>query len=557
MRCVQGQQRDSGCDGVTDFFVYRYAVYFISIFLRGTKMNSGWKLKSGVLLALAINVAYAGDNTDEKIVQLQKMLEAQQQQMQALAEALTELQQQKAVTPDKAVSTAANQKIEQQQWQIEAMADELKALQGARGKSEGQPVYASFKDGVKFEDGSGNWQLAINGRIQGDYRNFNPDVDAADTFSLRRARLGATMTFYKDYSVRVEGEYSSSSTSLTYGYLDINKFKPARFRLGQFKPFYGLERSMSTNFTDFQERSMADSLLGSTYDRGVMVFGTPMTGVNYSLAYINGSGTSDENNAKSDGKDITVRLTGNVAEMAEWKDTVIHVGGWWAEGNQGSRRQAAFIPTAQPEGRGVQFFSTTCSTAACGGTSATANGFKDNVERTRGGGELALAYGPLKLQGEYIRTNYDGPNYDRNMNAWYANLIWNVTGEPFAGMYKEGVFGRLKPINNFGGSGWGALQVGVRYSKFDASDFKTSNAAGTGVLVKTTPTATTGDGVLWAANEADAWTLGANWVLNPNTRVIMDWVHTRFNTPIKVRVNGQDSTFDNEDALTMRAQFDF
>ncbi len=59
-------------------------------------------------------------------------------------------------------------------------------------------------------------------------------------------------------------------------------------------------------------------------------------------------------------------------------------------------------------------------------------------------------------------------------------MMWNVTGEPFAGMYKEGMFGRLKPSNNFGDKGWGALQVGLRYSKFGASDFKATNAAGTG-----------------------------------------------------------------------------
>lgn len=519
-------------------------------------MQIVWKLSGTAVMALWLNAAYAADNgTDDKIAQLQKMLEAQQAQMQVLADELKAL---KAVK-DKPVSTASSKEIEQQQWQMEAMADELKALQAARGKSEGQPVFATFKDGVKFEDGSGNWQLAINGRTQADYRNFNPDVDAADTFSLRRARLGGTLTFYKDYSARVEGEYAGGSTTLTYGYFDINKFKQAKLRLGQFKPFYGLERSMSTNFTDFQERSMADSLLGSTYDRGIMVFGNPLPWLNYSLAYINGSGTSDENNAKTDNKDVTARLTGNIAEMAEWKNAVVHVGGWLGKGEQGSRRQSAFIPTVQSEGRGVQFFSTTCSTAAtaCGGTTATANAFKDNVDRTRGGTELALAYGPVKFQGEYIKTNFDGQGYSPDINAWYTNLVWNVTGESFADMYKEGVFGRLKPINNFGGSGWGALQVGLRYSKFDASDFKTGNTAGTGVLLKTTPTATTGDGVLWATNEADAWTLGLNWILNPNTRLMMNYIHTDFDTPIKVRVNGKDSTFDNEHALTMRAQFDF
>jgi phosphate-selective porin OprO/OprP len=498
-----------------------------------------------------------GALTEDRIKQLEQIVQQMQQQraeqdkqLQMLTEELTAMQQQMANGKE----------------------NDLKE----RGKSTGSPVLANFKDGITFEDGSGNWQLAINGRIQADYRTFNPDEDAADTFSLRRARLGGTLTFYKDFVARVEGEYAGSSTSLTYGYFDINKFKQAKLRLGQFKPFYGLERSMSTNFTDFQERSMADSLLGAAYDRGVMVHGSPLTGVYYSLAYINGSGTSDENNAKNDSKDFTVRMSGNLAQMAEWKDSVVHLGGWWAKGDEGSRKQAGFIPTVQTEGRGVQFFSTSCSgstTGACPTATATGlptyNAFKDNVERTRGGGELALAYGPVKLQGEYIRANYDGPNYSRDLDAWYASAVWNVTGEPFAAMYKDGVFGRLKPKNNYkeGAVGWGAFQLGLRYSKFDGSDFKATNAAGTGVLLvdsgltagnNTNPVRTSlGDGLVNAANEADTWTVGANWILNPNVRLVLNYIHTEFETPITVRVNGINDTLDEEDAITLRAQFDF
>lgn len=460
--------------------------------------NLRWKLKSGMLLALLVSNAYAGDNADEKITQLQKMLEQQQVQMQA-------------------------------------MADELKALQSTRGKAEGQPVYATFKDGVKFGDGSGNWQLAINGRVQADARTFDPDVAAADTFSVRRARLGATMTFYKDYAARVEGEYSGSSTTLTYAYLDMNKFKQAKLRLGQFKPFYGLERSMSTNFTDFQERSMADALVGSTFDRGVMVHGAPVGGIYYSAAWINGN-NADESDVKYDNKDLMAHVTGNIAELAGWKDTVAHVGGFYSYGKQES---GAAIPVIQTEARGYKLFET---------ADTTANKFTNPVNRTRGGIEMALANGPVKLQGEYIDANFDGRNFEHDMSAWYASLNWLTTGESFASAYKDGVFGRIKPKNNFafGNNGWGALQVGVRYSSFDGGDFITANTAGTGKLKATTKT-----------NGADAWTLGANWILNPNVRLIANYVHTSFDTPVTVTVSGKSKTFDDEDAVTMRAQFDF
>ena len=78
---------------------------------------------------------------------------------------------------------------------------------------------------------------------------------------------------------------------------------------------------MSTNFIDFLERSMANELLGNTFDRGVMVYGSPTQGFNYSLAYVNGiGGTADENNAKNDGQDLTIRGTFNIYELLSWPD---------------------------------------------------------------------------------------------------------------------------------------------------------------------------------------------------------------------------------------------
>ena len=488
------------------------------------------------LLAFACTVNAQADSSDtsEQLKKLQQMVEQLQQQR---------LEQDRQIE----LLTKELVGIENQVSQVKITKSEEK------GNSKGVPVLANFKDAISFEDGSVNWKLAINGRVQADYRHFSPDEDAADTFSLRRARLGGTLTFYKDYVARVEGEYSGGSTTLTYGYIDISKFQAAKLRLGQFKPNYGLERAMRANFTDFQERSMADSLLGSTFDRGVMVYGSPFTGVNYSVAYVNGTGTADENNTKNDGKDLTARATINLAEMMDWKDSVVHVGGFYADGNQGSRRLANFIPTGQTEGRGAQFFQTNCggntnstvdaaAAAACGGTLTTtaslANGLKNNVSRKRSGFETALAYQSVKLQGEYTNTSFNGAGCSRNIDAWYASAMWNVTGENFSDLFKEGVFGRSKPKNSYktAADGWGALQLGLRYSNFDASDVKSANVAGTGILLKT-PAATT-DGLLIATNKADAWILDTNWILNPNVRLMANYIRTDYDTPILVRVNG-------------------
>lgn len=461
-------------------------------------------------------------------------------------------------SPLSAVADDAATRIQALEQQLQALHQELAAMKQqleadrtarpseaapapAPAKKSARPVMAAFKDGITFMDDEGNWQMAINGRVQADYRWFRPDEDAADTFSLRRARLGATLTFYQDYLVRVEGEYAGGNTQLTYGYVEYQGLPKARVRIGQFKPLYGLERSMSTNFLDFQERSMADALLGGSYDRGIMVYGTPIRGTTYSLSYVNGSGTTDEPDARHDSKDASIRLTANLAELAGWKNSIVHFGGFYARGRQSAK--SAIVPSQRTEGRGLSFFSSTQ--------------LAQPADLRRYGLDSILAYGPVKLQTEYIKTEFDGSGFDRDMSAWYANVTWNVSGESYADSYRNGVVGRLRPNRDFrvGGDGWGALQLGLRYSRFDASDFRSGNPAGTGVLLDNP--AGTADGLLVATNEADAWTLGANWILNPNVRLVANWVHTRYDTPVLVRVNGRNYDLDYENALTLRAQFDF
>ena len=115
-----------------------------------------------------------------------------------------------------------------------------------------------------------------------------------------------------------------------------------------------------------------------------------------------------------------------------------------------------------------------------------------------------------------------------------------MTGERYADAYKNGIFGRIKPKNNFDEkSGWGAFELGIRYSKFDASDFKKLLPAATAMTAFT--------------SEADSWTAGAKWIMNPNARLLLNYVHTDFEDDI--RVNGKLD--DSESAVVLKAQYDF
>lgn len=457
---------------------------------------------------------------------------------------------------EKALQTMQQQRAEQDK-QVELLTNELVGIENQvsqskisrseeKGSSKGSPIYGAFKDGLVFEDGTGNWKLQLNGRIQADYRTYQPDEWKNDTFSIRRARFGGTFSFLQDFAVRVEDEYANDSTgargttALTYGYLDFNRWSAAKIRVGQFKPFFGLERPQSTNFTDFTELSLATNngaIFTSTYDRGVMVFGDPLPWLNYNAYIVNGTGQNNDD--VRDSKDVGGRVNANFASFTEKKDLVLHVGASASTGSIGFSTAAGNSIAQSTEAMGAQFFNI--------GTILNTR----TTDRSRVGLETAVAYGPVKVQAEYIDTNFEGrrgaaapgTSFDNDIKVWYADLNWLVTGESYADAYKSGVFGRLKPKNNFDSKdGWGAFELGLRYSKFDASDFDS-------ILLKL-PNATTAPTF---TSEANAWTAGAKWILNPNARVVLNYIQTEFEDDI--RINGKID--DTEKAVVLRAQYDF
>ena len=161
-----------------------------------------------------------------------------------------------------------------------------------------------------------------------------------------------------------------------------------------------------------------------------------------------------------------------------------------------------------------------------------------------------------------MRANFSGRSaaaaparataFDKDINAYYASVAWMISGEHYAEFYRNGLFGRPRPNGNFapGNGGWGAWELALRYSKFDAGDFEKTSATliGSGVIPLT------------GANKADAITLGLKWLPNPNVRVMLNYIATKFDTPITVTSTGRSgvtAATDKERAITLRAQIDF
>ena len=151
----------------------------------------------------------------------------------------------------------------------------------------------------------------------------------------------------------------------------------------------------------------------------------------------------------------------------------------------------------------------------------------------------------------FKNTGLEASN-NKDISAWYVNASYMLTGESYASSYKGGAMDRMSPKADFlglGSPGWGAWEIGVRYSKFDAKDFDTNSTTVNGLTQL-------------SSNDVDSYTAGIKWITDPNTRFMLNYVYTDFNKHITGSLADTVTTsgvaaHKNENAINMRAQFDF
>ena len=436
---------------------------------------------------------------------------------------------------------------------------------GHTSKTNVTPVLKEKDNNFTIESANGNNSISLTGRIHFDYRHFDsysdsdialsnasssPSATGADTFDIRRARLGVKYKFAKNYSGEIVFNTVGAVNVLDVAYMDVSWFEKAKFRFGQFKMPYSLEQLTSSNNIDFIERSFVDSYIPAK-EIGAQIFGEPTKGMTYALALSNGlpgaNAVGSEADNRVDGKDVIGRVTFNASEAMGDKETVMHGGLAFSVGD--SPIGTGFGGNRSTEARGASFFTQPI---------LNQNGVASKkIERSRYGVEGAFASGPFKVQGQYSVLNSEfelNPtgstisSKDSDIKTYYVEALWTITGEKWADRYKAGAFGALKPKIDFDSEKFtgGAWEVGARYSKFDASDFTGYNSS------SSTGWQTAAGGY----SEAKAYTLGVKFVANPNFRVMADYVYTDFSNMISAyTLNGR--TVTDEKALLVRTQIMF
>lgn len=447
----------------------------------------------------------------------------------------------------------------------------------ATGKED---VVGKWKNALSWESGDGQHAVGLTGRMHFDYRdnsnsfakNYDRDTSSlANNYELRRARLGVKGYFYKDIGYEVVGNFVGSSTNtIDTALINLGYFKPVQLSIGRFKQPFSLEEIGSSNAIDFIERSYVNQLSPSK-KLGAMLHGQPVKGLNYGISVFQ-EGFNETTNETARGKQVAGRATLNIAELAGWKDSVMHLGLAGTAGDYNltptTSSQSSAAASTTTRGTVVGFRTaarglTNIYRAQLAGdalTTATYSGSSNTdaeVNRKLQGMELAAAYGPVKFQGEWAKAKIDGRHAATgsfvrgDVRAYYGQVVWNITGESWSNAYRAGAFGGIAPKTNFNpGSGIGAWQLGLRYAKYDASGINIGNG-----------TAAAGAAREQNSDIGNTLTLGLNWILNPNTRIMLSYDRTRFNTPITpvdvTLLAGQTNTASDEKVVSIRGQVAF
>jgi len=508
---------------------------------------------------------------------------------------------------------------------------------------------------ISSPNGKNSIQLTGRLHFDGRYNNldgfgdetsypWNRDLDSksgASNLDIRRARLGVKGRIggVADYLLQFN---LVGSKVVDEAYIDINKYELAGLKFGMSKVPFGLEQLTSSNNIDFLERSYADQL-SPAKKLNVQLHGET-TGATYAggLFQMNDSALSQKDHSLS----TAGRVTANFAELLSNKDMIMHVGlagynsnyqmntatssntsGDAEVANRGSvfaftsggrglaNAYRMQIAGAEPGSSGADNGSTctsatTATSCSYGGTSLNA-GYNTlspttaSVHTDRYGLEGILAWNNFKLQGEYSNAYYKATSQGASgvsgvlsestakadVETWYAEALWIMTGEKYSDAYKKGVMGALKPSKEFNmdtGTGMGLWELGFRADRFDV--YNTSNTGtdktrfqGATDGVTTNATASkgkidecsyTGSGVNTVAGScnggATSYTAGIKWVWNPNMLIKATYTYTDYDNafyPIdigakNIRASGITPAsdlkkIDHEDLFMIRGQYMF
>ncbi len=394
-------------------------------------------------------------------------------------------------------------------------------------KTGGDAIRVFWKDGLRFESTDKKYKFKLGGRIHYDGQFFDPDSDTKaavetgttrieDGTEFRRTRIEMSGDVAERTEWAIAVDFAGGTSNFRNVYMGLKDLPFGNVRAGQFKEPFGLEQITSSNHITFTERSLMNALVPA-FNAGVMVFDDcAEERVTWAIGGFRSAGDAGEV-SRGDGEwATTARVTG-LPVYSEDGRNFVHLGVGFS---RRSPTSDAITYSSKPEANLAPAYI---------GIGATASVPAETIDLM--GFEAAWVSGPLSLTGEYSMASIDAPSgatNDPDFSGYYAQIGYFLTGESRGYRKAQGCFDALKPLENaFGeGGGHGAWELAARISNLDLTD----------------------DGI--TNGELNDLTFGVNWYLNPNTRLMVDYILADLDPA------GGGNEGDT-DILAFRAQFNF
>jgi len=502
------------------------------------------RLAAGVValtavLALSGAAAHAQDQDNTKAE-----MEKYKQRMDEMEKKLDQLEAekaQKAATESEAERTKERQRMEALEKKIE----DLQAGQKTYQEEKSQDVHGFrgyWKDHLYLETNDKNIVLGIGARFNLDAAsiNGNHNLDEAvskqlDGTEVRRFRLHLYGTFYDDIFFKLQPDFSVQSsteqktTSVPAGFTstpnqgvtvalkdayiaDLHDIPYATLRIGHYQEPFNLEEIDNDQDYTFMERGLNDAFAPS-YQVGIMayhpIFDQRMTWwAGFFRATDNPEALQDDGTVAGSsfaysqfdgGYDAVARVTG-LPVYEDNGNELIHLG--FSAAVRDPKTPVDFA--ARPEMHLASNFVNT-------GPLVNKFGSSDASQVELENGEFRAIYGPYAVLSEVtaVEVNRTGRG-DCCFNGGYVTASYMITGEHLGYDRTTGYDDRLIPFRNIGSykdgkRGWGAWQLAARFSWIDLN----SNSVRGGRL--------------------EDETLGLNWFLGPNIRLMFNYVLANLN----------------------------
>ena len=309
--------------------------------------------------------------------------------------------------------------------------------------------------------------------------------------------FGATNAFDKGFEV----EDIDSFTWFDYR-LDVPFSNGTTLSVGKQKEPISMERVMSMVQLPMQERSsVSDAFLPSRN------FGAVLSGgaFNQRMSWASGvfNNFIDGEGSISDNATAIVGRATWVAWASQGDSQLVHLGlgGRFSNGKSGVRF------STEPEFNKAPSFVDTAFDV----------GVIDSDDINQLNLEASWRAGPYWVVAEWIDTSVDSPTFgELDFSGFHIAGSWILTGESRDYRRRNGIFGPVPIARTVNQGGWGAWEVGLRYSTIDLTD---------GLI----------DG-----GEMDIWSLGLNWWLTPVFNINMNY---RDISTDRIGLNGEAAGF--------------